>query len=94
LNWFDLATIVFDDCRRPGKPAPDIFLEAANRLELEPGQCAVVEDSHSEIESADAAGIGQIIALGPADSHHQLRQLPGVNGVVTNLGEIPMEQLF
>jgi beta-phosphoglucomutase len=28
LNWFDLATIVFDDGRRPGKPAPDIYLEA------------------------------------------------------------------
>jgi beta-phosphoglucomutase len=94
LKWFDLETIVFDDGRRPGKPAPDIYLEAANRLELKPGRCAVVEDSHSGIEAANAAGIGQIIALGPADGHHQLRQLPGVDSVVTNLGEIPMEQLF
>jgi beta-phosphoglucomutase-like phosphatase (HAD superfamily) len=61
---------------------------------LKPGQCAVVEDSHSGIEAAGAAGMGQIIALGPADSHHQLRQLPGVDIVVTNLGDIPMDQLF
>ena len=94
LKWFDLETIVFDEGRRPGKPAPDIYLEAANRLELSPGQCAIVEDSHSGIEAAGAAGIGQIIALGPADSHHQLGQLPGVDRVVSNLGEIPIEELF
>jgi beta-phosphoglucomutase-like phosphatase (HAD superfamily) len=64
LEWFDLATIVFDDGRRPGKPAPDIFLEVANRLELEPGQCAVVEESHSGIEAADAAGMGQLMIQG------------------------------
>ena len=93
-KWFDLAKIVYDDGRRPGKPAPDIYLEAANRLELKPGQCIVVEDSHSGIEAANAAGIGHIVALGPVDRHHRLRQLPGVNRVVENLGEIPKEQLF
>ena len=94
LKWFDMAKIVYDDGRRPGKPAPDIYIEAANRLELQPGQCVVVEDSQSGIEAANAAGLGHIIALGPVDTLHRLRQLPGVNRTVVNLGEIPMEQLF
>lgn len=94
MKWFDMTKVVYDDGGRPGKPAPDIYLEAAKRLGLEPGQCVVVEDSNSGIEAADAAGIGYIIALGQVGRHHRLRQLQGVNQVVKNLGEIPREQLF
>jgi HAD superfamily hydrolase (TIGR01509 family) len=93
-KWFDLKQIVYDDGSRPGKPAPDIYLEAANRLELKPTQCVIVEDSHSGIEAAYAAGIGHIVALGPADTHQRLSKLKGVNKVVESLEEIPKEQLF
>jgi HAD superfamily hydrolase (TIGR01509 family) len=40
-----------------GKPAPDVYLEAARRLGVEPGRCAAVEDSHAGIRSAKAAGM-------------------------------------
>ena len=40
-----------------GKPAPDVYLEAARRLGAEPGRCAAVEDSHAGIRSAKAAGM-------------------------------------
>ena len=40
-----------------GKPAPDVYLEAARRLRVEPGRCAAVEDSASGIRSAHAAGM-------------------------------------
>jgi HAD superfamily hydrolase (TIGR01509 family) len=40
-----------------GKPAPDIFLEAAGRLGCEPGVCVVLEDSDSGIRAAAAAGM-------------------------------------
>jgi beta-phosphoglucomutase-like phosphatase (HAD superfamily) len=40
-----------------GKPAPDIFLEAARRLGCEPGVCVVAEDSDSGIRAAAAAGM-------------------------------------
>jgi len=45
-----------------GKPAPDVFLEAARRLEVDPGACAAIEDSHNGILAADAAGM-TVIAL-------------------------------
>ena len=38
-----------------GKPAPDVYLEAARRLGVEPDRCAAVEDSHNGIRSAHAA---------------------------------------
>jgi HAD superfamily hydrolase (TIGR01509 family) len=45
-----------------GKPAPDVYLEAARRLNVSPDRCAVVEDSSNGIKSAAAAGAA-IIAI-------------------------------
>jgi HAD superfamily hydrolase (TIGR01509 family) len=38
-----------------GKPAPDVYLETARRLEVDPGACVAVEDSTNGIRSAHAA---------------------------------------
>jgi HAD superfamily hydrolase (TIGR01509 family) len=43
-----------------GKPAPDVYLEAARRLGVEPKNCAAVEDSTNGIRSAHAAGMAVI----------------------------------
>src|SRR2546422_3967944 len=40
-----------------GKPAPDIFLHAADRMGIDPAACAVVEDSRYGVEAARAAGM-------------------------------------
>jgi HAD superfamily hydrolase (TIGR01509 family) len=45
-----------------GKPAPDVYLEAARRLGVDPTSCAAVEDSRSGILSARAAGM-RVIAI-------------------------------
>ena len=45
-----------------GKPAPDVYLEAADRLGVDSGSCAAVEDSHNGIRSAKAAGM-RVVAV-------------------------------
>jgi HAD superfamily hydrolase (TIGR01509 family) len=45
-----------------GKPAPDVYLEAARRLEVAPNACVAVEDSHGGIRSAKAAGM-RVVAI-------------------------------
>jgi HAD superfamily hydrolase (TIGR01509 family) len=50
------ATVSSEEVER-GKPAPDVYLEAARRLEVDPADCAAVEDSHNGILSARAAGM-------------------------------------
>jgi len=50
------ATVGGDEVEH-GKPAPDIFLEAARRLGCEPRTCVVLEDSDSGITAAAAAGM-------------------------------------
>ena len=54
-NFFDLI-ITADDPVKP-KPSPDIFLEAARRLNMEPRYCQVFEDSDLGIEGAQKAGM-------------------------------------
>jgi HAD superfamily hydrolase (TIGR01509 family) len=45
-----------------GKPAPDVFLEAARRLNLLPERCAAIEDSANGIRAASAAGM-RVVAI-------------------------------
>ena len=45
-----------------GKPAPDVYLEAARRLKVSPARCVAVEDSHNGFLSAKAAGM-RVIAI-------------------------------
>jgi HAD superfamily hydrolase (TIGR01509 family) len=73
-----------------GKPAPDVYLEAARRLEADPERCAAVEDSHNGILSAATAGM-RVIAIpnrafppGPA-------ALDAASGVITSLDELTVE---
>ena len=50
------ATVSSEEVSR-GKPAPDVYLEAARRLGVAPQRCAAVEDSENGILSAKAAGM-------------------------------------
>jgi HAD superfamily hydrolase (TIGR01509 family) len=53
------ATVSSEEVER-GKPAPDVYLEAARRLEVDPGDCAAIEDSTNGIRSANAAEMAVI----------------------------------
>lgn len=52
-----LTTLVSAEEVERGKPAPDVFLEAARRLGAEPGSCVVVEDAAPGAAAAHAAGM-------------------------------------
>ncbi len=58
------ATVSSEEVAR-GKPAPDVYLEAARRLDVPPGRCAAVEDSHGGIRSAKAAGMRVVAVPNP-----------------------------
>jgi len=92
-RWFDPQKIVFDDLIRPGKPAPDCYLEAAVSLHLEPSRCVVIEDSLSGIRAARAAGIGWVIGLTSSQTGEALARA-GAHAAVENLGMVDRERLF
>jgi HAD superfamily hydrolase (TIGR01509 family) len=55
------ATVSSEEVER-GKPAPDVYLEAARRLGVDPEGCAAIEDSENGIRSASAAGM-RVVAI-------------------------------
>ena len=64
-EWFSMfnAVILGDDPRvRRGKPAPDIFLVAAEALGANPEDCLVVEDAPAVVHAARAAGM-RVVAV-------------------------------
>ncbi len=61
LARFFRATVSAEEVER-GKPAPDVYLEAARRLGVDPTRAVAVEDSHNGIRSAKAAGM-RVVAI-------------------------------
>ena len=58
-DWFD--EVVSSNEVPNGKPAPDVFLEAASRIGIAPEDCVVFEDARSGIIAARAAGMEVVV---------------------------------
>jgi HAD superfamily hydrolase (TIGR01509 family) len=65
LGEYFAATVSSEEVPR-GKPAPDVYLEAARRLGVPATQCAAVEDSSNGLRAAAAAGMIVIALPNPA----------------------------
>jgi alpha,alpha-trehalose phosphorylase len=89
LELFDVCIdgVVARELRLAGKPAPDTFLEAARRLEVEPGHAAVFEDALAGVEAGRAGGFGFVVGVDRANQAADLQRL-GANLVVKDLGEL------
>ncbi|HXV80566.1 MAG TPA: trehalose-phosphatase [Candidatus Binatia bacterium] len=73
-----------------GKPAPDIFLEAARRLKVDPARAVVVEDALAGVEGARRGRFAQVIGVDRAEQEEALRKR-GADIVVKDLAEIRIE---
>ncbi len=62
-----LTALVSGEIVPHGKPAPDIFLKAAQELHIEPSHCLVIEDAVAGVEAARAAGMRCIAVAGNRD---------------------------
>ena len=75
--------ITADDIKA-GKPAPDAYLLAADRLKVKPADCVVIEDSPAGIQAGKAAGM-RVIAVA---SSHPTEELRHADIVVQQLTDI------
>jgi len=57
------SLVLAGDCVKAKKPAPDIYLLAAERLGIPPTDCVVVEDSNNGLQAATAAGMACIVTV-------------------------------
>ncbi len=86
LARYFAATVSSEEVPR-GKPAPDVFLEAARRLGVAPRLCAAVEDSSNGLRAAHAAGL-RVIALPNTHYPPATDALALADVVVGSLGEL------
>jgi HAD superfamily hydrolase (TIGR01509 family) len=71
-----------------GKPAPDVYLEAARRLDVSPTACVAVEDSTNGIRSAAAAGM-TVFAVPNREYPPAPESLALADGILSSLAELP-----
>lgn len=71
-----------------GKPEPDPFLTAAQRLEVDPAACLALEDSHNGIRSAHAAGMMAVMVPDLLDPSDEIR--PFCTAVAHDLHEVAL----
>jgi beta-phosphoglucomutase family hydrolase len=72
-----------------GKPAPDTFLEAARRLDAEPGRCVVFEDAIAGVRAGRAGNFGLVVGVDRVGAAENLRR-GGADVVVTALDELEL----
>jgi len=70
-----------------GKPAPDVFIEAARRLDTTPGRTVVVEDALAGVEAGRAGGFGLVVGVDRAGQADALRE-HGADAVTSDLGAL------
>ena len=90
--FFDVRVdgIDLDDLGLPGKPAPDMFLEAARRLGVFPACAVVFEDATTGVAAARAGGFGLVVGVGHGTQAAALIK-SGANHVVTDLSEVRLK---
>ncbi|WP_223776029.1 HAD family hydrolase [Streptomyces sp. 135] len=84
-TWFDEKRVFSSQDVGRGKPAPDLFLYAAERMGVAPEKCVVVEDSPLGVRAAVAAGMDVygFTAMTPAE------RLSGATGFFEDMRELP-----
>jgi HAD superfamily hydrolase (TIGR01509 family) len=90
----DLFDHLFSSVQVPrGKPAPDLFLHAAEQMGFAPADCLVIEDSVAGVQAARAAGM-KVIGFtggGHCGPQHEARlREAGAMAVVQRMAELPI----
>jgi HAD superfamily hydrolase (TIGR01509 family) len=91
LDRFFAATVSSEEVPR-GKPAPDVYVEAARRLGVAPERCAALEDSENGILSAKAAGMRVLAIPNPRYPPHD-EALAAADDVLGSLAELTPEAI-
>ena len=73
-----------------GKPAPDLFLEAARRLGVEPARAFVAEDALAGVQAARAGGFGLVVGVDRQGRQAEALRAHGADVVLESLSELPL----
>jgi beta-phosphoglucomutase family hydrolase len=77
------------ELKLPGKPAPDLFLEAARRAAVPADRAVVIEDAAAGIQAARAGGFGLVVGIDRAGQREAL-EAAGADVVLNDVSELDM----
>jgi len=86
-RWFSMDKIVYDQGTFRGKPHPDVFLAAAKKLELNPEETVIFEDSVPGIIAAQRAGAGKIYIVNSYGENYSRF----AHAIITDFAEVNRE---
>ena len=89
IKSFFQALVTADDIKNH-KPAPDVFLEAANKLNIKPEKCVVIEDAGNGIDAAKNANMKTI---GLITKYHSADELKHADLVIKDFSELNIEKI-
>lgn len=81
-KWFDMQNVVYDDGTIPGKPEPEIYIRAANKIGIPINECMVFEDSKSGIISAHRAGAYKIVGVASMSNKEDMLKIGGLDEII------------
>jgi beta-phosphoglucomutase-like phosphatase (HAD superfamily) len=86
-RWFDFDCVAYDNGTFKGKPNPDVFLHAAQKLGLNANQTIIFEDSIAGIKAAEAAGAGKIYIVNSYNDNYDSFS----HEVITDFGQVNID---
>jgi beta-phosphoglucomutase family hydrolase len=88
LPYFEI--IVTGDLVKKSKPAPDIFLKAAEKLQLQPQECLVIEDAANGVKAAKNAGM-KCVAITTTHTEDLLQQ---ADLVIDSYEDLDLQKIY
>ncbi len=90
-QWFDRDKIVYDTGEYRGKPFPDMFLAAAEKINVPISQCMIIEDSLGGVTAAKNAGAAKIVALSCDNNPGKFSQFDFIDQIITDFRQIDFQ---
>lgn len=87
-NYFEVLVTAEDVIKH--KPDPEVFIEAARRVGVNPEECVVIEDAENGVKTAKN---GNMKAIGFLTKYHSRNELSHADLVVSNFNELTLERL-
>lgn len=95
-RWFDPDKVICNDGTFPGKPEPDIYLKAAEKIGIDIHKCVVFEDARSGITAAYRAGAKKVIGVASMLDAEELLSIDGVSSAIRDYQDLPdlLQKIF
>ncbi len=93
-KWFDMSKVVYTDGSFNGKPEPDVFLRAAEKINVNIEECAIFEDAVLGLKAAEKANARKIFVISSTLDNEKLSEFKKISRIMHDYTEITIDDLL